>query len=58
MNLFPATGCLYFFRASDVIVLPYPADFERGSGIVIEACSYGCPIVASSGGYLERILSA
>jgi glycosyltransferase involved in cell wall biosynthesis len=45
-----------FFRASDVIVLPYPADFERGSGLVIEACSYGCPIVASSGGYLERFV--
>jgi len=43
-----------YFRAADVTVLPYPAII--GSGVVVEACSYGCPIVASNGGHLEQFV--
>jgi glycosyltransferase involved in cell wall biosynthesis len=42
-----------FFFASDAVVLPYAEGFDRGSGVILDACAYGRPIVASRTGYLR-----
>jgi glycosyltransferase involved in cell wall biosynthesis len=42
-----------FFFASDAVVLPYEEGFDRGSGVILDACAYGRPIIASRTGYLK-----
>ncbi|WP_420196896.1 glycosyltransferase family 4 protein [Chthoniobacter flavus] len=42
-----------FFFASDAAVLPYAEGFDRGSGVILDACAYGRPIIASRTGYLQ-----
>ena len=42
-----------FFFAADAVVLPYAEGFDRGSGVIIDACAYGRPIIASRTGYLQ-----
>ena len=43
----------YCFCASDFVVIPYEAGFERGSGVLLEACRYFCPVIATDTGYLR-----
>jgi glycosyltransferase involved in cell wall biosynthesis len=42
-----------YFGAADVTVLPYPFGLARGSGVLLEACGYLCPLVVTSGGSIE-----
>ncbi len=35
------------FSASDAIIVSYPADFDRGSIVLIQAAAYGKPVIAS-----------
>ena len=42
-----------FFFACDAVVLPYEEGFDRGSGVILDACAYGRPIIASRTGYLQ-----
>jgi glycosyltransferase involved in cell wall biosynthesis len=45
-----------YFRAANAVILPYPPDFCRGSGVILEACSYECPALVTAGGYLEEFV--
>jgi glycosyltransferase involved in cell wall biosynthesis len=42
-----------FFHAADAVVLPYEEGFDRGSGVIVDACGFGRPIIASRTGYLQ-----
>jgi glycosyltransferase involved in cell wall biosynthesis len=42
-----------FFFAADAAVLPYAEGFDRGSGVILDACAYSRPIVTSRTGYLQ-----
>lgn len=42
-----------FFYAADAAVLPYEEGFDRGSGVIVDACGFGRPIIASRTGYLR-----
>lgn len=42
-----------FFNAADAAVLPYAEGFDRGSGVIVDACGFGRPIIASDTGYLQ-----
>lgn len=45
-----------FFRAADVALLPYDKSFDRGSGVLLDACRFGLPVLSSRTGYLEWFL--
>jgi glycosyltransferase involved in cell wall biosynthesis len=45
-----------YFNAADAVLLPYPRDFQRGSGVVVEACAFECPLIVTEGAYLEHFV--
>ena len=47
----------YYFAAADAVVLPYEANFSRGSGVLIECCRYLRPVVASATPYFSAFLA-
>ena len=42
-----------WFAASDAVVLPYEDGFTRGSGVLLVACQYNRPVVATRTGHLR-----
>ena len=47
----------YYFAAADAVVLPYEANFSRGSGVLIECCRYLRPVIASATPYFSAFLT-
>jgi glycosyltransferase involved in cell wall biosynthesis len=47
----------YYFAAADAVVLPYEANFSRGSGVLIECCRYLRPMIVSATPYFSAFLS-
>jgi glycosyltransferase involved in cell wall biosynthesis len=47
----------YYFAAADAVVLPYEANFSRGSGVLIECCRYFRPVIASATPYFSAFLA-
>lgn len=45
-----------YFKASDAVVLPYLPPHDRGSGVLLEACRWGRPVIATAVGYLGRFV--
>ncbi|MDR0534281.1 MAG: glycosyltransferase [Verrucomicrobiales bacterium] len=45
------------FAASDAVILPYPKDYKKGSGVLLEAVCHERPVIVSSGGYLESFVT-
>ncbi|HEX9045424.1 MAG TPA: glycosyltransferase family 4 protein [Verrucomicrobiae bacterium] len=46
----------YYFAAADAVVLPYEANFSRGSGVLIECCRHFRPMIASATPYFSAFL--
>jgi glycosyltransferase involved in cell wall biosynthesis len=46
----------YYFAAADAVVLPYEANFSRGSGVLIECCRDLRPMIASATPYFSSFL--
>lgn len=44
------------FAASDIVALPYAKGYDKGSGVLLQACQFGRPVIASRTGYLERFV--
>jgi glycosyltransferase involved in cell wall biosynthesis len=47
----------YYFAAADAVVLPYEANFSRGSGVLIECCRHLRPMIASATPYFSAFLA-
>ena len=47
----------YYFAAADAVVLPYEANFSRGSGVLIECCRHLRPMIASATPYFSTFLT-
>jgi glycosyltransferase involved in cell wall biosynthesis len=47
----------YYFAAADAVVLPYEANFSRGSGVLIECCRHLRPMIASATPYFSAFLT-
>lgn len=45
-----------YFAAADAVVLPYEADFSRGSGVLIECCRYLRPMLVTAAPFLATFL--
>ena len=58
MNEFvPEEMAKYYFAAADAVVLPYGANFSRGSGVLIECCLHLRPMIASATPYFSAFLT-
>lgn len=44
------------FAACDAVLLPYNEGYEKGSGVLIEACQYLKPVIATDTGYLRNFV--
>jgi glycosyltransferase involved in cell wall biosynthesis len=53
----PAEMTKYYFAAADAVVLPYEANFSRGSGVLIECCRHLRPMIASATPYFSAFLT-
>ncbi|HTQ51904.1 MAG TPA: glycosyltransferase [Candidatus Acidoferrales bacterium] len=53
----PEEMAKYYFAAADAVVLPYEANFSRGSGVLIECCRYLRPMIASATPYFSAFLT-
>lgn len=53
----PGEMTRYYFAAADAVVLPYEANFSRGSGVLIECCQHLRPVIASATPYFSAFLS-
>jgi glycosyltransferase involved in cell wall biosynthesis len=47
----------YYFAAADAVVLPYEANFSRGSGVLIECCRHLRPMIVSATPYFSAFLT-
>lgn len=45
-----------YFAAADVVVLPYEGDFTRGSGVLLETCRFGRPLIVADTGHLAAFV--
>ena len=45
------------FTAADAVVLPYEKGFDRGSGILLMACQFKKPVIASRSGMMEDFVT-
>ena len=46
------------FAASDIVVLSYGADYNKGSAVLLQAAAYLRPLLVSGPGYLENFVKA
>jgi len=53
----PEEMAKYYFAAADAVVLPYEANFSRGSGVLIECCLHLRPMIASATPYFSAFLT-
>jgi glycosyltransferase involved in cell wall biosynthesis len=53
----PEEMAKYYFAAADAVVLPYEANFSRGSGVLIECCRHLRPMIASATPYFSAFLT-
>ena len=47
----------YYFAAADAVILPYEANFARGSGVLIEGCRHLRPMIVSATPYFSAFLA-
>ena len=44
------------FDACDVVMLPYSKGYEKGSAVLLQACKYGKPVIATNTGHLAEFV--
>lgn len=55
-NFVTEEAAALYFAAADACVLSYEGDYTKGSGVLLEACRYGIPIIASRTGHLAEFV--
>jgi glycosyltransferase involved in cell wall biosynthesis len=45
------------FSACDAVLLPYPSGYEKGSGVLLQACRFSKPVLATDTVYLRRFVT-
>lgn len=45
-----------YFSAADMVILPYHSGYVKGSGVLIESCRYGRPVIVAGVGYLRKFV--
>jgi glycosyltransferase involved in cell wall biosynthesis len=48
---YPENKISELFDACDALILPYPDDYNKGSGVMLQACQHRLPIISTYGGY-------
>lgn len=45
------------FDACDAVMLPYTEGYEKGSAVLLQACQYGKPVIATDTGHLAEFVN-
>lgn len=45
---------MLYFAACDAVLLPYDEGYEKGSGVLVEACQHVRPVIATDSGHLRE----
>jgi glycosyltransferase involved in cell wall biosynthesis len=54
---YPDDAVSLLFDACDVVILPYSEGYSKGSGVLLQACKYGRPVIASNTGHLADFVN-
>jgi glycosyltransferase involved in cell wall biosynthesis len=54
---YPEEKISELFDACDAVILPYPNDYNKGSGVLLQACQHNIPIITTDGGYLANFVN-
>ncbi|MEI6322430.1 MAG: glycosyltransferase family 4 protein [bacterium] len=54
---YPDDAVALLFDACDAVMLPYERGYTKGSGVLLQACKYGKPVIASDTGHLAEFVS-
>lgn len=46
------------FDACDAVILPYARGYAKGSAVLLQACKYGKPVIASDTGHLSEFVNS
>jgi glycosyltransferase involved in cell wall biosynthesis len=53
----PDDAVALLFDACDAVMLPYARGYEKGSAVLLQACKYGRPVIASNTGHLANFVN-
>ena len=56
-HFFIESEATILFDACDAVVLPYAKGYEKGSAVLLQACKYGKPVIASDTGHLSYFVN-
>jgi glycosyltransferase involved in cell wall biosynthesis len=54
---YPDDAVALLFDACDAVMLPYAKGYTKGSGVLLQACKYGKPVIASNTGHLADFVN-
>jgi glycosyltransferase involved in cell wall biosynthesis len=54
---FPDTGVPSVFDACDAVMLPYAENYQKGSAVLLQACHFGKPVIATASGHLREFVT-
>jgi glycosyltransferase involved in cell wall biosynthesis len=54
---YPDDEVSLIFDACDAVVLPYAKGYTKGSGVLLQACKFGKPVIASDTGHLADFVN-
>jgi glycosyltransferase involved in cell wall biosynthesis len=54
----PDDAVSLLFDACDVVMLPYSEGYTKGSAVLLQACKYGKPVIASNSGHLADFINS
>jgi glycosyltransferase involved in cell wall biosynthesis len=54
---YPDEGVSLLFDACNAVMLPYTEGYTKGSGVLLQACKFGKPVIASNTGHLADFVN-
>ena len=54
---YPDDGVSLLFDACNAVMLPYAEGYTKGSGVLLQACKFGKPVIASNTGHLADFVN-
>jgi glycosyltransferase involved in cell wall biosynthesis len=57
-NYFADEKVPLLFDACDAVMLPYADNYQKGSAVLLQACHFGKPVIASASGHLREFVES
>lgn len=55
---FPDEKVPALFDACDAVMLPYAENYQKGSAVLLQACHFGKPVIATASGHLKEFVES